>query len=247
MMKKKILIKDLEDLAKEMPILTENEQKVVVGGSIYLDYNGNELGRFGSRDNFCVVDQETFEYARNFNLDNCGTPLSQTGSSGFSGNIYDIQKTVFTRYAQKMGYTGEIRVVEDYSEEGIFISKDGTNALCLNVARSGIVSESVLENSLEKMHIGVFSSGYLSGDGESEEDRIKGQISYIMGAIAELDAEDKRNNEKEKTQQSLRESYASQLCSLWHDQGHAGVGYEIWDAYHACGVTGYDNVYPTNH
>ena len=245
-MKTKISIKDLENLAKEMPVLTENEQKVVVGGSIYLDYNGNELGRFGSRDNFCVVDQETFKHAQNFNLDDCGIPLSQAGS-GFSGNVYDIQKTVFTRYARGIGFTGEIKVVEDYGEEGVFISKDGSNVLCLNVARSGIISESGLRNSLEKLHIGVFTSGYLSGEGESEEDRIKGQISYIIGAIAELDAEDKRNNEIEKTQQSLRESYASQLCSLWHDQGHAGVGYEIWDAYHACGVTGYDNVYPTSH
>jgi hypothetical protein len=236
-MKTKISIKDLENLAKEMPVLTENEQKVVIGGSIYLDNNGNELGRFGVYDNFRVVDQETFEYARSFNLDNCGTPLSQTENSGFSGNIYDIQKTVFTRYARKMGYTGETRVVEDYSEEeGIFISKDGMNALCFNVARSGIVSESVLEDSLKKMHVGAFSSGYLSGDGVSEEDRIKEEISYIMNAIAELNAEDKRNNTKEKTQQSLRESYASQLCSLWHDQGHTGVGYEIWDAYRACGV-----------
>ena len=242
-MKKKISIKDLEDLAKEMPILTENEQKVVVGGSIYLDYNGNELGRFGSRDNFCVVDQETFEYARNFNLDNCGTPLSQVGGSGFSGNLYDIQKTVFTRYARGIGFTGEIKVVEDYSEEGVFISKDGSNALCLNVARSGIISESGLRNSLEKLHIGVFTSGYLSGEGESEEDRIKGQISYIMGVIAELNATDKEHTEY----QNERMSYASQLCSLWHDQGHAGVGYEIWDAYRACGVKKYENVYPITH
>lgn len=235
-MKTKISIKDLENLAKEMPVLTENEQKVVVGGSIYLDHNGNELGRFGSCDNFCVVDQETFEYARSFNLDNCGTPLSQTGSSGFSGNIYDIQKTVFTRYAREIGFTNEIRIVEDFSNEGIFISKDGAHALCLNVARSGIVYESELNNSLVKLYIGTFRSGYLSGDGVSEEDRIKEEISYIMNAIAELNAEDKRNNTKEKTQQSLRESYASQLCSLWHDQGHTGVGYEIWDAYRACGV-----------
>lgn len=240
-MKKKISIKDLEDLAKEMPILTENEQKVVVGGSIYLDYNGNELGRFGVYDNFRVVDQETFEYARDFKADNFGTPLSQTGSSGFSGNICDIQKTVFTRYARKMGYTGETRVVEDYSEEeGIFISKDGMNALCLNVACSGIISESVLEDSLKKMHVGAFSSGYLSGDGVSEEDRIKEQISYITSAIAELDAQDKMMyNDNRKTQQEMRKTYASQLCSLWHDQGHAGVGYELWDAYKACGVNRY--------
>ena len=238
-MKTKISIKDLEDLAKEMPILTENEQKVVVGGSIYLDYNGNELGRFGSRDNFCVVDQETFEYARNFKIDNCGTPLSHTGS-GFSGSIYNIQKTVFTRYAKKMGYIGEVSVVEDYGEEDIFISKDGTNTLCFNVARSGIIfSESGLENSLKKMHIGVFSSGYLSGDGVSEEDRIKKEISYIMNAIAELNIEDDMYHNKVRTQQELRKTYASQLCSLWHDQGHAGVGYELWDAYKACGVNKY--------
>lgn len=238
-MKTKISIKDLENLAKEMPVLTENEQKVVVGGSIYLDHNGNELGRFGVYDNFRVVDQETFEYARSFNLDNCGTPLSQTDNSGFSGNIYGIQKTVFTRYAKKMGYTGEIRVVEDYSEEGIFISKDGTNTLCFNVARSGIISESVLENSLKKMHVGAFSSGYLSGDGVSEEDRIKEEISYIVNAIAELNAEDDMYHNKVRTQQELRKTYASQLCSLWHEQGHAGVGYELWDAYKACGVNKY--------
>ena len=240
-MKTKISIKDLENLAKEMPVLTENEQKVVIGGSIYLDNNGNELGRFGVYDNFRVVDQETFEYARSFNLDNCGTPLSQTENSGFSGNIYDIQKTVFTRYARKMGYTGETRVVEDYSEEeGIFISKDGMNVLCFNVARSGIVSESVLEDSLKKMHVGAFSSGYLSGDGVSEEDRIKEQISYITSAIAELNAQDQAMyDDNRKTQQELRKTYASQLCSLWHEQGHAGPGYELWDAYKSCGVNRY--------
>ena len=235
MMKTKISIKDLEDLAKEMPILTENEQKVVVGGSIYLDYYGNELGRFGSRDNFCVVDQETFKYAQNLNLNDCGTPLSQAGESGFSGNLYDIQKTVFTRYARRIGFTSEIRIVEDFSNEGIFISKDGSNALCLNVARSGIISESGLNNSLVKLYIGRFTSGYLSGDGETEEDRIKGQISYIMGVIAEFNSVDKDHKEY----QTERMSYASQLCSLWHDQGHAGAGYELWDAYKACGVNKY--------
>lgn len=242
-MKKRISIKDLEDLAKEMPILTEKERKTVIGGSIYVDYNGSELGRFGFYDNFCIVDQEAFKYAQSTGLDNYGIPLSCAGNSGYSGNIFDAkdaQKAVFARYAKGViGYTGEIEVVEDFSNaQDIFISKDATGTkLCFNVARSGaIFTEMGLESSLKKIHIGMFSSGSI----ESDEDRIKEQINYIKGVIAEFDV----NDVKREAFQTERMSYASQLCALWHEQGHAGVGYEIWDAYRECGVEKYKNVFP---
>lgn len=35
--------------------------------------------------------------------------------------------------------------------------------------------------------------------------------------------------------QNIRQSYASELHSLWKAQGKAGVGFEIWDAYKVCG------------
>ena len=107
-----------------------------------------------------------------------------------------------------------------------------------------MLTEGLIE--VDKIIQGV-PSGYIPGGddpGMTDAERIQKQIDDIMRAIAQLEyeisfVEEKYRKEERKKQQEMRMLYASQLCALWHSQGHAGMGYEIWDAYHKCGVTGY--------
>ena len=52
---KKLTKKNLDELAKKMPVISEIEQRSMVGGTIYVDYDGFELGRVGGSDIFYVI------------------------------------------------------------------------------------------------------------------------------------------------------------------------------------------------
>lgn len=97
--------KSLEELAKVMPVIHEEEARAIIGGTIYYDVSGNRLGTVGSSDEIRVVAKEEWEDYNNqigFNTekdyDKMGIPLSATS---------DGVKTIVTSiYAKRFGFLG---------------------------------------------------------------------------------------------------------------------------------------------
>ena len=119
-----------------------------------------------------------------------------------------------------------------------------------NAARSGLIfTEQGLIQELYRVrktiHYDYPITGNLPCDsGSFANNEIQKKINEIMEIIKEIDqyeSEAKKQNNESMVEyyQGERRRYATQLYSLWIQQGHAGAGYEIWDAYRACGVKGY--------
>ena len=242
---KTITRKNLDELEKRMPVVSENEQKDRMGRAVYVDYQGYIYGRIGNGF-FCVLGSiDMYYYAVEHHLEYYGIHLFDAGKEGFMDPIHpgrEIQKKVFTKYAQDViNYSGKITLVEDQYADDLYYNAGPDREhgeLCFNVIRSGIIfNEDWLIDGLkevDKIIQGSSSGNVPGGDkpGMTDAERIQKQIDDIMAIIADFD----RAYGKGKGMESAREAYASQLCALWHSQGHAGMGYEIWDAYRICGV-----------
>ena len=259
---KKLTKKNLEELAKEMPVISEIEQRSMVGGTIYVDYDGFELGRVGGSDLFYVIGtKDMYYHARDNDIQDYGKPLSLTskeslitGSGAYSGK--DPQKSVFSYYAEiTIGYTGPVYVVQDYnnSEDIRFEAEGGmtSGGLYFNTLYSGsIFTENGLRQRLFEKRSEIHNPGGTGslpgGTGNiSDEERIQMEINNIMFEVQELNKQypyvNKTNNPILYEQlQNRRWSLAHSLISLWIQQGNEGVGYQITDAYRICGVEGYN-------
>lgn len=237
---KKITRKNLYELEKEMPVISESEQRDHLGKAVYIALeDGHEYGTIG-HELFYVVSMDMYDYAIRNKLEEYGVSLYETN---FTGNICtgsEITRKVFTRYASHViGFKGDIVLVNDPSSMELRYDRNaGSNSgtLYFNVTFSGsLFNRSGLIQKLKSIEKLIEEEEHKAPDPEI----IQKKIDEIKAAIAELDREDLKNNPGTKTQQHLREQYAIQLRSLWRDQGHAGFGYEIWDAYAQCGVNGY--------
>lgn len=60
---KKLGKSTLEELAKRMPVLTENEQRSSIGGYRYYDESGNFLGEIGSHDTVRITSRDNYNVA----------------------------------------------------------------------------------------------------------------------------------------------------------------------------------------
>lgn len=255
---KKITKKNLDELEKEMPVVSENEQKDRMGRAVYVDYQGYIYGRIGTGLFYVLGSMEMYDYAVKNHLEYYGINLYEAGKDDLTGPMHpgrEVQKKVFTRYARDViNYTGRISLVQDMYADDLYYHEGPnlqTGELCFNVIRSGIIfNEDMLTEGLRKVDriIQGVPSGHIPGGddpGMTDAERIQKQIDAIKEAIAFLDYEvmhagDKEAQKREKErQQEMRMSYATQLYALWGSQGHAGMGYGIWDAYRKCGVTGY--------
>ncbi len=108
MRKRKITRASLDELAKIMPTLTEQEQTKYIGGTRFYSTEGIYLGLVGSSDILRIVDEQSFKTNLKFKTtdqDNAGYSLKSAprdilatflkgavGSDiGFTGNIYPVR------------------------------------------------------------------------------------------------------------------------------------------------------------
>ena len=260
-MMKDLTKKCLDELAKKLPILTEREQREKRGGSVYVGPYGEDFGRAGLNDALYVLgSQAMYNHARQNNLDNYGISLHAATEENFSGSFsayegIEVQKNVFAAYAKQIiNYTGNVEVINNQSEnDDIYYRRDQSGAsgvLFFNNSRSGMIfTEQGLVQELlrvqKNIHTDPSNSGSFPGDsGSIPNNTIKKNIEEIMVLIKEIneyesEAIKQGNTSMVEYYQDARKRYASELLSLWRQQGHAGTGYEIWDAYQMCGVKGY--------
>lgn len=84
---KKLSRKNLDELAKVMPVLSETEQKAFVGGTVYCDLSGNYLGKVGVGDDLKFISQSDFNYYKDNNLEGMGVSLGGLNDAGLEGFI----------------------------------------------------------------------------------------------------------------------------------------------------------------
>ena len=74
---KKLSRKNLDELAKVMPVLSETEQRMFVGGTVYCDLSGNYLGKVGAGDDLKFIAQSDFNYYRDNHIEGMGDSFSE--------------------------------------------------------------------------------------------------------------------------------------------------------------------------
>lgn len=254
---KEISLKMLDELAKKMPVIDETDQERYAGGTYYIDYGGGDFGQVGSGDRLSLLGtQQMYNYAVANKLEDYGVYLFEATDDFFKpGSVYHgqhIQKKVFANYArQVINYEGEVSVVNDWYKDDLYYvrsqSAGVSGSLCFNQAKSGMIfcNEGLIQRLIQvqkDIHLGPV---YPGGEDPNDPGRDP-RIAVIMDAIQEMNKlEDyvlkvEKNEEKHKYMHNAsipsRMVYASELYSIWHEQGKAGVDYEIWNAYKICGT-----------
>ncbi len=93
---RKLNKQSLEELAKTMPVLSEEEQRKYVGAERYYDEcSGNYLGKAGTNDNILIISAADF-YSKNYAR---GVSIQDRPA---------IQSSVMRSIAYELGYTGAI-------------------------------------------------------------------------------------------------------------------------------------------
>ncbi|MDR2040334.1 MAG: hypothetical protein LBQ60_20655 [Bacteroidales bacterium] len=66
---KKIKKVTLSELAKEMPVIEENEQREYIGGTFVFDYDGSYLGSHGDMDNIVILSRDEWtQFSNNYRM-----------------------------------------------------------------------------------------------------------------------------------------------------------------------------------
>lgn len=268
---KEISLKMLDELAKKMPVIDETDQKRYAGGAYYIDYDGMEFGQVGSSDHLYLLGtKQMYDYAVANRLEDYGLDLySATDDSFLPIDVYygkHVQKNIFAAYARSLiGYEGAISIVNDSNKDDLYYVRSEqpgvSGALCFNRGNSGMIfNHNGLINRLFQVEREMHETPSYPGGGDLNDPGGDPRIMAIMFAIQELDKEDAQAASEltdphshihdygkyaiiYNQNQEMRKSYASQLCVIWNEQGHAGYGYGLEVANGICGVKPLDK-YP---
>lgn len=216
---KKVTKKNLDELAKVMPVISRNRQTGYVGGTIYFDLSGNKLGTVGSSNELRVLslsEWNDYQNAPGINTELDGSKLGISLS-----NASDVTKTmVATSFAQSYGFmVAQVNSNVDIGADA-GIQPGSPNVLLIN-------SNSMIFNNLDDLintihHEQYHLTGAVEGTSQNEIGAIEYQISQ-PGYISTS------NDYKIKT--------GDYLYAQWQRQGIAGTsGYYKLDAYKKCGV-----------
>lgn len=212
--------KSLEELAKVMPVIHEEEARAIIGGTIYYDVSGNRLGTVGSSDEIRVVAKDEWEDYNNqigFNIEKdynkMGTPLSLTN---------DATKTLVTSiYAKRFGFLGtQVNSKIDLKADARIHPND-PDKVAIQYNSMIMDHENDLINTMqhEKYHHITGSVGSATDD----------EIAAIEYQISQPEYTSTTNNYKIKT--------GDYLYLQWSRANIAGnPGYTKLDAYKKCGV-----------
>ena len=239
---KRITKQNLNDLAKVMPVLNEQQQFENVGGTYYVStLSFMELGYVGYGDEIYVANDFEWELAQQ-NNGGYGTPLAEADSS--------TQIRVWAQYVYlKNGFSGSVTIEGNNSGFPVrFI--DGT--LYFNtVEMNKLTHKSTLEVALNSVDSAIrtymaangsgsnsgntsgSASGSNSGNINTDMNGVPcgpindpdAEISYILSYVSTFTTKEK---------DFVRKEFANRLFSCWQTQGKAGMGYTIFDAYDKC-------------
>lgn len=109
---KKLTKKSLDELAKQMPSVSELEQQSLIGGSFYFDQAGNFVGTHGAGNDIIIANT----------ILNSGIPFSIASDATI--------RAVLTTMANAMGISGEIGLI--YESDNKFAVTDPSGNISFN-------------------------------------------------------------------------------------------------------------------
>ena len=233
---KRITKQNLNDLAKVMPVLNEQQQFENVGGTYYVStLSFMELGYVGYGDEIYVANDFEWELAQQ-NNGGYGTPLAEADSS--------TQIRVWAQYVYlKNGFSGSVTIEGNNSgfpvrfldgtlyfniEEIVTLTYKSTLMIALDSVDSAI-----------RAYMAANGSGSNSGNTSgSTSGSNSGSLADEEAALeAELVALNNNNiNYWNDSEQNFRLDLAQRFNNLWQKQGKTGTEYTIYAAYIKCKV-----------
>ena len=237
---KRITKQNLNDLAKVMPVLNENQQFENVGGTYYvsnLTYEG--LGFVGNSDVIYVISPSEFENAEATGDEYAGVALM--GCDIFT------QQMIFAAFAfQTIGYNGGTEVVSLDNDPRPIFYDTYSGRLKFNVATSSGVwgCKAALEAELNSIRHTI--SGVASG---SNSGSTSGNMSATdANKLAELDSRLNALNHngsdfEDVFEQHLRSNLAYDYYEFWQSIGYDTTSgeYTMAKACEKCKVKGFYN------
>lgn len=117
---RKLIRKNLEELAKVMPTIAENQKNEYVGGSVYFAPDGTRLGKIGTGDDIKVAHENGSQSPQEvFNGYNSNYTSGSTPGAGLSSADSGIKLQVFKYYAKTCAnFTGEVNLIFGYNADG---------------------------------------------------------------------------------------------------------------------------------
>ncbi|MDD4730179.1 MAG: hypothetical protein PHN55_15685, partial [Dysgonamonadaceae bacterium] len=201
----------LTELAKRMPVLSEEMKSLYVGGVVYFDENGNRLGKVGASDSIRVTTLEDYEIAYQLPLNDSsceemGSPLSSISSEG-KQKIYSYYVNSYAPNASSFEF-GEISDIAQCDTNG---------KLTLNPFASGVGNENSLISTLqhEDYHLRTISDWQSSGDNSesgiiSDYTRKKeNELAALMYQINQQEFKDSSSNYKSQIAESIYQTWSN--------------------------------------
>lgn len=215
---KKLMRKNLEELAKVMPVICEDEARGIIGGTVYFDVSGNRVGKVGTSDEMRVVSKEEWEsYNEHLGM---ATDKDYTKMGISLSSASDRVKTVVaSSYARGLGFLGaQVNSKVDLNADaGI---QPGNPDVVLIQHNSMILNhENDLINTIqhEKYH-------YITGNVESTPHNEIGAIEYQIS-----------QPEYSLTTKEYKKTVADYLYRQWQEIGIADTpGHYAYDAQFKC-------------
>ncbi len=221
MRKRKLTVKNLAELAKRMPVLSEDVQRNYLGRGVYFNSNGQYLGEVmtGSDDMIYVVSDNDWNKIQQKGNDLATTLNSENISRvSLSSVSKPLQQTVIKHYASKYidDFNGSVNVNsniqtfgnseatmgwKDYSFNELYINPTYTD----NFRKNSLISSLQHENFHKKISTGI--EGEESGSYSEEQRYYEDEIEVILKQV--------ETSEYLNTGVSFRMNRAAVLYQLW--------------------------------
>ena len=164
--KRKITRKDLDELRKTMPVLSENEQRRCVGMARYFDTSGNYLGTFGEGLEMRIIDPQKKVYL----LETGASPNQLHGESIFFASDETkraiLQRHFLPTYLANFEFTDQPGIMAGFATCGQF-----------HIGRGAWMEHAGDIKSIITHEIHHFNSGNFTGCWREEYNALMAQIN----------------------------------------------------------------------
>lgn len=203
---RKLTRKNLDELAKVMPVLSEEVQSSCMGGTIYVSADGIRFGKIGGSDEFYVIDAAQWRSINNPKSSDYNDPyLGERLSSCSDSTI----QAVVGGYAKNFAnYTGTVCAKSYGDDSGTQASVSSGGELCINRYGEYVYHENDLISILE--HEGEHISGTSGSYWHQELKAVENQVNSSYYAT---------------TSTSFREGLANYLVDIWKNLGYDSSTY----------------------
>lgn len=139
---KKLTHKDLDELAKTMSVLNENEQRERVGGDFYYTTDGTYLGCIGDGAKIVVTDSMSFQDMKQ-------SGMTGVASTGFGSSLYFTQSQIVKQIGSELGLSN---VNLYYNDNGSYGSWSSFGGVGINVGGAPFISGNYYDLYLTLVH-----------------------------------------------------------------------------------------------